>query len=60
MGVVIQAESRMVEFAGVYLMEHDAEVLEFWDQPGPPITVEFRKAYARVAWYDTIRQLGLR
>ena len=33
MGVVIQAESRTVEFAGVYLMEHDHAVLEFWDQP---------------------------
>ena len=29
MGVVIQAESRTVEFAGVYLMEHDPLVLEF-------------------------------
>jgi putative transposase len=27
MGVVIQAESRTVEFAGVYLMEHDPLVL---------------------------------
>lgn len=41
MGVVIQAESRTVEFAGVYLMEHDAAVLEFWDQPNPPITLHY-------------------
>ena len=41
MGVVIQAESRTVEFAGVYLMEHDAKVLEFWDQPNPPITLHY-------------------
>lgn len=41
MGVVIQAESRTVEFAGVYLMEHDAAVLEFWDQPSPPITLHY-------------------
>ncbi len=41
MGVVIQAESRTVEFAGIYLMEHDATVLEFWDQPNPPITLHY-------------------
>ena len=41
MGVVIQAESRTVEFAGVYLMEHDPLVLEFWDQPNPPITLHY-------------------
>jgi len=28
MGVVIQAESRTVEFAGIYLMEHDATVFD--------------------------------
>lgn len=41
MGVIIQAESRTVEFAGVYLMEHDPAVLEFWDQP-PPITLHYQ------------------
>jgi putative transposase len=41
MGVVIQAESRTVEFAGVYLMEHDPLVLEFWDQPNPPINLHY-------------------
>ncbi len=41
MGVVIQAESRTVEFAGVYEMEHDPLVLEFWDQPSPPITLHY-------------------
>jgi len=41
MGVVIQAESRTVEFAGVYLMEHDPAVWEFWDQPNPPITLHY-------------------
>jgi len=40
MGMVIQAESRTVEFAGVYLMEHDPTVFEFWDQP-PPITLHY-------------------
>lgn len=41
MGVVIQAESRTVEFAGVYQMEHDDTVLEFWDQPYPPIILHY-------------------
>jgi putative transposase len=41
MGVIIQAESRTVELAGVYLMEHDATILEFWDQPNPPITLHY-------------------
>jgi putative transposase len=41
MGVIIQAESRTVEFAGVYVMEHDPLVLEFWDQPHPPITLHY-------------------
>lgn len=41
MGVVIQAESRTVEFAAVYLMEHDPHVLEFWDQPNPPMTLRY-------------------
>ncbi len=40
MGVIIQAESRTVEFAGVYLMEHDPAILEFWDQP-PSITLHY-------------------
>jgi len=40
MGVIIQAESRTVEFAGVYIMEHDPAVLEFWDQP-PSITLHY-------------------
>ena len=32
MGVTIQFESHRVELAGIYEMEHDAEVLEFYDQ----------------------------
>jgi putative transposase len=41
MGLVIQAESRTVEFAGAYEMEHDPTILEFWDQPSPPITLHY-------------------
>lgn len=33
MGVTIQFESHRVELAGIYEMEHDAGVLEFYDQP---------------------------
>ncbi len=33
MGVTIQFESHRVELAGIYEMEHDPEVLEFYDQP---------------------------
>jgi hypothetical protein len=33
MGVTIEFESHRVELAGIYEMEHDAEVLEFYDQP---------------------------
>jgi putative transposase len=40
MGLTIQAESRTVEFAGAYVMEHDAEVFEFWDQP-PSISLHY-------------------
>src|SRR5436853_3770976 len=32
MGVTIQFESHRVGLAGIYEMEHDAEVLEFYDQ----------------------------
>jgi putative transposase len=33
MGVTIQFESHTVELGAIYLMEHDEEVLEFYDQP---------------------------
>src|SRR6516164_768933 len=33
MGVTIQFESHRIELAGIYEMEHDADVLEFFDQP---------------------------
>jgi len=40
MGVTIQFESHRVELAGVYEMEHDAGVLEYFDQP-PPIKLNY-------------------
>lgn len=33
MGVTVQFESHRVELAGIYEMEHDAAVLEYFDQP---------------------------
>src|SRR5260221_8014434 len=33
MGVTIQFESHTVELGAIYLMEHDSEVQEFYDQP---------------------------
>jgi putative transposase len=40
MKCIIQAESHRVELAGVYLMEHDDEVLEYYDQP-PSIQLSY-------------------
>jgi putative transposase len=40
MGVTIQAESHRVELAAIHLMEHDPEVLEYYDQP-PPLTLTY-------------------
>lgn len=42
MGVTIQAESYKVELAGIYEMEHDPEVYEFYDQP-PPIKIRYKQ-----------------
>jgi hypothetical protein len=33
MGVTIQFESHRVELARIYELEHDPDVLEYWDQP---------------------------
>ena len=40
MGVTIQFESHRVELAGIYEMEHDPSVLEYFDQP-PPIKLVY-------------------
>ena len=40
MGVTIQFESHRVELAGIYEMEHDAGVLEYFDQP-PTIKLDY-------------------
>jgi putative transposase len=41
MGVTIQAESYKVELAGAHEMDHDPEVLEYYDQP-PPFNLRFK------------------
>lgn len=43
MGVTIQFESHRVELAGIYEMEHDGRVLEYYDQP-PPIKLDYKSA----------------
>src|SRR6266566_8320614 len=46
MGVTIQFKSHRVELAGIYEMEHDAGVLEYFDQP-PPIKLDYESANGR-------------
>ena len=46
MGFTIQFESHRVELAAVYDLEHDAEVLEYWDQPGS-IKLAYESAHGR-------------
>jgi transposase InsO family protein len=43
MGVSIQFESHRVELAGIYEMEHDSGVLEYYDQP-PAIKLDYESA----------------
>ncbi len=46
MGVTIQFESHRVEFAFVYEMEHDPDVLEYYDQ-APSIQLDYQSANER-------------
>jgi hypothetical protein len=46
MGVTIQFESHRVELAFVYEMEHDSEVLEYYDQ-APSILLDYESANER-------------
>jgi transposase InsO family protein len=46
MGVTIQFESHRVELAAVYELEHDDEVLEYFDQP-PSFKLEYASADGR-------------
>jgi hypothetical protein len=46
MGVTIQFESHKNELPHIQTLEHDSEVIEFYDQP-PPIKIEYRSAAGR-------------
>src|SRR5713101_1480167 len=46
MGVTIQFESHRVELAFVYEMEHDPDVLEYYDQ-APSILLDYESANER-------------
>ena len=46
MGVTIQFESHRVELAAIYELEHDGDVLEYYDQP-PAIKLDYQSAAGR-------------
>ena len=46
MGVTIQFESHKVELAGIYQMEYDSDVLEYYDQP-PSIKLNYKSLNGR-------------
>ena len=46
MGKTIQFESHRVELAAIYEMEHDADVLEYYDQP-PTLKLQYQSASGR-------------
>jgi len=46
MGVTIQFESHRVELAAIYEMEHDPDVLEYYDQP-PQLKLTYDSAGGR-------------
>lgn len=46
MGVTIQFESHRVELAAIYEIEHDSDVLEYYDQP-PSIRLEYKSPKGR-------------
>ena len=53
MGVTIQFESHTVELWAIYQMEHDPEVLEFYDQP-PPFKIQYKNNKGRnIGHYHT-------
>jgi len=56
MGVTIQFESHRVELAGIYEMEHDDTVLEYFDQP-PPIKLDYESTWED-EWAFCIRPIS--
>lgn len=47
MQCIIKAESAKVEFAFLLAAEHDDAILEIWDQPNPPIPLEYLDKHGR-------------
>ena len=58
MGVSIQFESHRVELAGIYEMEHDAGVLEYFDQP-PPIKLRYESPRSRQLGVLHLSEVGI-
>lgn len=53
MGQTIQFESHTVELWAIYQMEHDPDVLEFYDQP-PPFKIQYKNLAGRnIGHYHT-------
>lgn len=53
MGLTIQFESHTVELWAIYQMEHDPNVLEFYDQP-PPFKIQYKNCALRnIGHYHT-------
>lgn len=53
MGCTIQFESHTVELWAIYQMEHDPEILEFYDQP-PPFKLQYQSQSGRkIGHYHT-------
>jgi len=48
MQCIIKAESAKVEFAFLLAAEHDDAILEMWDQPNPPIPLEYLDQHGRL------------
>ncbi len=48
MQCIIKAESAKVEFAFLLAAEHDDATLEIWDQPNPPIPLEYLDQHGRL------------
>ena len=53
MGVTIQYESRTVELGIIYTLEHDPDVLEYYDQP-PEIKLSYRHPSGRMVAFNTV------
>lgn len=53
MGQTIQFESHTVELWAIYQMEHDPDVLEYYDQP-PPFKIQYQnKTGRKISHYHT-------